>query len=352
MISKRLSLFISLVVTLVMNSARAEGPVRVGILGIDNYQCVEYTKHFNDPKAEGDFTGLRVTAAFPVTSDTYPDSAKLTAQWKEQLLALYAKPTNPAEAVPPVEFVTSLDELLKRCDAVMIMSLDGRQHLSQATAVLRAGKRLFIGRPLASSVEDAVAIMKVAAETKTPCWSSSQHRYNPGFIGMRNHPEVGKVLGCDVYGGWDTKAAEADRFIRPLHSIETLYTVMGPGVVSVSCTSTPSAELMTATWGDGRVGTYRGIKEGAVKYSATVFGDKGVSTAGIYGHGVPVQGVVPTNDKYMGYEGIAHEMAKFFKGSPPPVSAAETLEIYALLEAAEASHAKGGAAVELRKLTP
>jgi predicted dehydrogenase len=218
--------------------------------------------------------------------------------------------------------------------------------------VLKAGKRLFIGRPLAASVDDAVAIMKVAAETKTPCWSSSQHRYSPGFIGMRNHPEVGKVLGCDVYGGWDVKAAEADRFIRPLHSIETLYTIMGKGVVSVSCTSTPSAESITATWSDGRVGTYRGIKEGAVKYSATVFGDKGVSTSGIYGHGVPVQGVVPTSDKYMGYEGIAHEMARFFKGGPPSVSAAETLEIYAMLEAAEESKAQAGAPVKLRNLWP
>jgi predicted dehydrogenase len=318
-----------------------EKPVRIGILGIDNYQCVEYTKHFNDPNAEGDFVGLRVTAAFPVTSDSYPDSAGLTGKWKEQLLGLYAG------AVSPVEFVGSMDELLKRCDAVMIMSLDGRQHLEQATAVLKAGKRLFIGRPLAASYDDAVAIMKVAAETKTPCWSSSQHRYSPGFFGMRNHPEVGKVLGCDVYGGWDVKAAEADKFIRPLHSIETLYTIMGPGVVSVTCTSTPSAESITATWGDGRVGTYRGIKEGAVKYSATVFGDKGVSTSGIYGHGVPVQGVVPTNDKYMGYEGIAHEMAKFFKGGPPPVTAAETLEIFALLKAAEESKTDGGAVVKL-----
>ena len=167
---------------------------------------------------------------------------------------------------------------------------------------------------------------------------------------MRNHPEVGKVLGCDVYGGWDVKAAEADRFIRPLHSIETLYAIMGPGVASVTCTSTPTTESITATWSDGRVGTYRGIKEGAVKYSATVFGDKGVSIAGIYGHGVPVQGVVPTNDKYMGYEGIAHEMAKFFKGGPPPVSAAETLEIFALMQAAEESKAKEGAPVKLNDL--
>ena len=84
--------------------------VRVGILGIDNYQCVEYTKHFNDPKAEGDFAGLRVTAAFPVTSDTYPDSAALTAKWKEQLLALYAKPANPADALTREQRIEALME--------------------------------------------------------------------------------------------------------------------------------------------------------------------------------------------------------------------------------------------------
>ena len=192
----------------------------------------------------------------------------------------------------------------------MIFSLDGRLHLEQATPILKAGKPLFIGRPLASSADDAAAILKLSIETKTPCWSSSQHRYSTGFIGMRDHPEVGKVLGCDVYGGWDEKAPEADKFMRPLHSIETLYTIMGPGVVSVSCTSTPITESFTCLWKDGRVGTYRGIKQGAIKYSATVFGDKGVSTSGIYGHGVPVNGIVPTDDKYVGYEPLATEMAK------------------------------------------
>ena len=130
---------------------------------------------------------------------------------------------------------------------------------------------------------------------------------------MRDHPEVGRVIGCDVYGGWNVDAAEADKFTRPLHSIETLYTIMGPGVVSVTCASTPTTESITAVWNDGRVGTYRGIKQGAVKYSATVFGEKGVSTAGIYGHGVPVNGIVPTTDNYVGYEGLAIEIARFFQ---------------------------------------
>ena len=325
--------------------AQAAEPVRVGILAIDNYQAVEYAQMFNNPKAEGHLAGLRVVVAYPIGSADYPNSAALVTRWKDQLGGLY-----PKDVVPPIEMVDSVDNLLKRCDAVIIMSLDGRQHLKQATAVLKAGKRLFIGRPLASSPEDAVAILKLAEETKTPCWSCSQHRYSPGFSGMRNHPEVGRVLGCDVYGGYDVKAAEADKFTRALHSIETLYTIMGPGCATVSCQSTPTAETITATWNDGRVATYRGIKQGSVKYSATVFGDLGVSTAGIYGHGVPVKGIVPTTDKYMGYEGLAIEMAKFFKGGPTPVTAAETLEIYAFLQAAEESKSQNGAGVRLKNL--
>ncbi|MDB5306747.1 MAG: Dehydrogenase [Gemmataceae bacterium] len=311
-------------------------PVRVGVLGLDNYQAVAYTQLFNDPKAAGDLAGLRVVAAFPAeASPDIPESVESLPKWKAEIVKF------------GVELVGSVDELVRRCDAVMIMSLDGRKHLEQATQVLKAGKRLFIGRPLAASLTDAVAIMKLAEQTKTPCWTSSQHRFSPGFFGMRDHPEVGRVLGCDVYGGCPTEPHHAELYWHGVHSIETLYTIMGPGCVSVSCTSTPVAESVTGTWEDGRVGTYRGIKKGALKYSATVFGDKGVSVAGVYGHGVPVKGVVPTGDKYMGYEGIAIEMAKFFKGGPAPVSAAETLEIFAFMEAAHESKRQKGAIVRV-----
>lgn len=344
---------VSLVIALLASSslaASAAEPIKVGLLGIDNFGSVAYTEFLNKPHAEGVFEGVRVVAAYPIGSDDYPESDKLVAQWKDQLLKMYQSPADPKDAVPPIEMVDSVDELLKRCDGIMIFSMDGRLHLPQAKQVLKAGKRLFISRPLASSPEDAAAILKLAEETKTPCWSSSQHRYNAGFSGMRDHPEVGKVIGCDVYGGWTVNPPVADQFARPLHSIETLITIMGPGVESVTCTSTKTTESITALWKDGRVGTYRGIKEGAVKYSATVFGDKGVSTAGIYGHGVPVNGVVPTTDKYVGYEGLAIEIAKFFKGGPVPVSPAETLEIFSLIQASEESKASGGVPVKLKNL--
>jgi len=332
------------------SSARAAdpAPVRVGILGIDNYQGSEYARFFNNPNAEGELAGLHVTAIYPVISDQYPESAALSERWLKQLESLGSPEHKGLKDYRKIEIVDSLDKLFAKCDAVIMMSLDGRKHLEQATAVLKAGKRLVIGRPLATTSADAHAILQLAADLKVPCFSCSQHRFSEGFIGMRNHPEVGKVLGCDVYGGFELKHAEADATTRALHSLETLYTIMGPGVETVSCTSTPITESYTLTWTDGRVGTYRGIKQGATKWSATVFGDKGVSTSGIYGHGVPVKGIVPTNDKYSGYEGFARAMGPFLRGGPTPVPAAETLEIYAVLDAAEKSKAAGGAVIKIK----
>jgi predicted dehydrogenase len=335
---------------LAVSPALAADParVRVGILGIDNYQGTEYARFFNNPKAEGELGGLQVTAIYPVTSDGYPESAAQTERWVKQVSVLGSPEHKGLKDYFPVEIVDSMDKLLAKCDAVIMMSLDGREHLKQATAVLKAGKRLVIGRPLATTSADAHAILQLAADLKVPCFSSSQHRFSEGFIGMRNHPEVGKPMGVDVYGGFDEKAVEADRSTRALHSLETIYTIMGPGVETVTAVSTPITESYTLTYADGRVATYRGIKQGAIKWSATVFGDKGVSTSGIYGHGVPVKGIVPTNDKYSGYEGFARAMGPFLRGGESPVPASETIEIYAVLDAAEKSKAAGGAPVKIK----
>src|SRR5439155_16857634 len=43
-------------------------PVKVGVLGLDNYQAVAFTQLFHDPKAAGDLAGIRVVAAFPAGS--------------------------------------------------------------------------------------------------------------------------------------------------------------------------------------------------------------------------------------------------------------------------------------------
>ncbi|HXD85563.1 MAG TPA: Gfo/Idh/MocA family oxidoreductase [Urbifossiella sp.] len=313
----------------------AAEPIRVGIIGLDNYQAVAFTQLFHDPKATGDLAGLKVVAAFPAGSPDIADSVRDVPRWEKDIQTF------------GVAIAKSPEEVLKQVDAVMVMSVDGRAHLEQLKAVFKAGKPVYVGRPLAASLTDVVEIFRLAKESKTPIFSCSQHRFSPGFTGMRNHPEVGNVLGADVYGGCPREPHHPDLVWHGVHGIETLYTIMGPGCVSVSRAATDSADVVTGVWKDGRVGTFRGIRKGALKYSATVFGSKGVSTAGIYGHGVPVKGIVPTNDRYMGYEGTAREIAKFFKTRTPPVRAEETTEMFAFMAAAEESKRQNGAVVKL-----
>src|SRR5262245_35242314 len=48
--------------------ATAAEPLKVGVIGLDNYQAVAFTQLYHDAKAAGDLKGIRVVAAFPAGS--------------------------------------------------------------------------------------------------------------------------------------------------------------------------------------------------------------------------------------------------------------------------------------------
>ena len=316
-------------------AADSAEPVRVGIIGIDNYQGLAFTQLWHKrPEDNPDLGGLKVVVAWKGGSSDIEETLVDVERWEPHLVK------------QGVRFEESIDDVLRQCDAVMIMTIDGRAHLRLAEQALKAHKPAYIGRPMAASLEDVMAIFDLAKKYDTQVFSCSQHRYSPGFIGMRNHPEVGEVIGCDVYGGCPTVDHHPDFFWHALHSFETLYTIMGPGAASVTRARTDDAELVTGVWKDGRVGSYRGIRRGALKYSATVFGDKGVAPAGIYGYEAPVKGVVPKG-RYKGYEGVATEIAKFFKTGKLPIDPTETIELFGFMEAAHESHRRGGVPVQI-----
>jgi predicted dehydrogenase len=315
--------------------ASADEPVRVGIIGIDNYQGLAFTQLWHKPPEDNpDLLGLKVTAAWKGGS---PDLEKTLAdveRWEPRLIE------------QGVKIEDSIEGVLKNCDAVMVMTVDGRVHLKLTEHALKAGKPTYIGRPMAASLDDVIAIFDLAKKYDTPVFSCSQHRYSPGFFGMRNHPEVGKVIGINVFGGCPTVSHHPDLFWHAIHSFETMYTIMGPGAVSVTRTRTDDTELITGVWKDGRIGSYRGIRRGKLKYSATVFGEKGVAPAGIYGYAAPVKGIVPKG-RYKGYEGVATEIAKFYKTGKLPIEPAETIELFGFMEAAHESHRRGGVPVKI-----
>jgi hypothetical protein len=301
-------------------SEPAGTPLRAGIIGLDTSHVTAFTQVLNDPQSRGALAGIRVVAGYPGGS---PDIAS-----SRDRVAAYTKELHEKHGV---EIVDSIDELLKRVDVVLLESVDGRPHLAQARAVFQARKPVFIDKPVAGTLADAIAIYELARESGTPCFSSSSLRFSPGIAGMKSNPKVGDVIGCDAYGPCHLEEHHPDLFWYGVHGVETLYTIMGTGCQSVTRVQTEGTDLVAGVWKGGRVGTFRGLRQGASDYGATVFGSRGIAPSG----------------GYAGYEPLVVEICKFFRTGKPPVSAEETIEIFAFMEAADESKRQGGKPVTI-----
>ena len=155
-------------------AGEAPVPLKAGIIGLDTSHAVAFAKLLSDPHPRRELAGVRVAAAYPGGSPDVPKSWDTLPKYTKEVRAL------------GVEVVDSIPELLGKVDVVMLLSRDGRPHLEQVKPVFRAGKPVFIDKPVAASLVDVVKIYRLAAEHKVPCFSSSSLRFSPRVSRMRN----------------------------------------------------------------------------------------------------------------------------------------------------------------------
>ena len=96
-----------------------------------------------------------------------------------------------------VEIIDSIDELLEKVDVVLLETNDGRCHFEQVLSVLKAGKPVFVDKPLAGSLAGAVAIFGAARRYDVPIFSSSL-RYMQSAQAIRDG-EMGRVVWASTY---------------------------------------------------------------------------------------------------------------------------------------------------------
>ena len=309
------------VIAIVPFEVRGAGKVfRLGMIGLDTSHVTAFTKLINNSQAEH---GCKVVVGYSGGSSDIPSSANRVEGYTKQLADQYG-----------VEIVDSIEELCRKVDGVLLESVDGRPHLKQARPVIKAGKPLFIDKPMGGNLVDVLEIFRLAKENNVPCWSSSSLRYCPGIVELKEKNTVGRILGCDVYSPCSLEEHHPDLYWYGVHGVEMLFAIMGPGCESVRRTQTEGYEFVVGLWRGGRIGTYRGLRTGKSGYGGTIFGDKGMAQIGKYG----------------GYEPLVDEVIKFFKTGKVPVPAKETIEIFAFMSAADVSKARGGAEVSLAEL--
>jgi predicted dehydrogenase len=299
--------------------AEAPKAIRIGIIGLDTSHSVAFTTVLNAEIPKPEFAGCRIVAAYPWGSRDIESSKARIPEYTKKVEEL------------GVKVVGSIEELLPLVDCVLLETNDGRPHLEQVIPVLRAGKPVFVDKPIAGSLADAVAIFEVARKHKTPLFSSSSLRFIPEALAARKG-DYGDVIGCDAFSPCSLEGTHPDLFWYGIHGVEILFTVMGTGCDSVTRASTKDTDFVTGTWAGGRVGTFRGTRSGKSGYGGTAFCEKQTTPLG----------------NFKGYEPLIVEIVKFFRSGEVPVTEAETLEIYAFMEAADESKRQGGKPVLLK----
>ena len=299
----------------------SEEILKIGIIGLDTSHAIAFTNLLNSDDPPEALTGCRIVAAYPKGSPDIESSTSRVPKYTEDVKA------------KGVEIVESIDELLEKVDAVCLETNDGRPHLEQVLPVLKAGKPVFIDKPIAGSLTDAVAIVQAAQHYGVPMFSSSSLRWLVGAQEIRNG-SIGAVTGADMYSPCSLEETHPDLFWYGIHGVESLFTVMGTGCESVSRTSTPDFDFAVGTWEGGRIGSFRGIRRGQGGYGGTVFGEEGKAVLNQYG----------------GYQPLVEAIIHMFRTGETPVTHEETLEIYAFMEAADESKRQGGSPVTLESV--
>ncbi len=296
-------------------------PIRVGIIGLDTSHAPAFAKLFNSPDAKGEMQYQQVTHAFPGGSDDIQSSYSRLPGYTEELNKM------------GIVIVPTIDELLKNVDAVLLHSLDGRKHLAQVIPVFKAKKPVFIDKPLAGTLAEAIAIHKLGKKYGARWFTSSSLRYSAEMIRYRESDEKrSTVRGAISWGPCSLEQTHPDLFWYGVHGVETLYTAMGPGCESVVRLSTENTDIAIGTWSNGMIGEFRGIRKYAAPYGLVVFGEKAVEIGG----------------KFDGYAPLAERVALFFRGTYEGVSNEESIEMFTFMEAADESKRQGGKPVSLR----
>jgi len=305
---------------LLLGATCASAEIRLGIIGTDTSHVIAFTQMLNDSTSPDYIPGARVVAAYKGGSPDVESSYKRVDKFAEELRTKWK-----------VELVSDIPTLCRKVDGVLLESGDGRVHLQQVKPVIAAGKPVFIDKPLASTLDDAREIARLAKAAGVPWFSASSLR----FAELATSLKFPDTMSAIVWGPGPLEPHhQLDLSWYAIHAVELLYTLMGRGCEEVTRTYTADGDLVVGKWSGGRLGTVQALRPYG-HFGAVVFR--------------PEERVNQSDPKASdSYHPLVVEIVKFFETKQPPFPNEETLEIFAFMDAAQRSKEAGGVPMKLR----
>ncbi len=292
--------------------------LKIGMVGLDTSHCTAFAELLHDENNKYHVNGGRITVGYPGGSEEFSNSINRVEEYTSTLKEKYG-----------VRIVDTVEEAAEEVDAVLLESVDGRQHLEQFRKLAPFGKPVFIDKPFATGADDARRILELSEKHGSPIFSCSAIRYASGVSELK---PAGGAIGCDTYGPVSILEDYPGYFWYGIHCADMLFSKMGTGCVEVNVYNAETADVITGKWDGGRIGSIYGYRiKGVGEFGCTVFGAEGL-----------MGGVAKWDPPF--YAFLLKEIIGFFNSGVSPVSGREMLEITAFLESANISREKGGAA--------
>jgi len=295
--------------------------LKVGMIGLDTSHCGAIVGALNYDDSDHHVPGARIAGAFPGGTDMCAVSRDRVGKFTDEMRDKHGVP-----------LYDSIEKLADEMDALIMTSVDGRQHLEQFKLLAPAGKPIFIDKPFTCSFDEAKQLVELAHQTGTPIMSCSSLRYSGGATGLV--PEDAKLGSCEVFGTMPFQDDYPRYFWYAVHGAELLFSYMGTGCRTLQTIHKDDQDLLIGVWDDDRIGTVRGMRFSTYHFGVTVYTTKGT-----------VQGLA-SNDP-PGHVLLLQKMIPFLQTGESPVDIQQTLQIMAFLEVAEKSAQQGGAILEM-----
>jgi predicted dehydrogenase len=292
--------------------------IKIGMIGLDTSHCEAFTKILNNKEHPHYIPGAKVHMAYPGGSPDFEIS-----------ISRVGKITKALQEEHQVTIMGSPEEIAENSDAILLTAVDGRVHLEMLKKIVSYGKPVFIDKPFAVTSEHAKEMAELSKKHNVPLMSASSIRFSDYVSDILKAEENGPVIGADCYGPMNIQETQPGLFWYGIHSVDTLYRIMGKGCVEVTATTNENYEFVVGVWQDGRIGTVRGNRKGNNNFGAAIHTETNTLSTVINKQPRPI------------YASLLEAIMAFFQTGQPVISLEETVEVIRFIEAANKSRETG-----------
>ncbi len=204
----------------------------------------------------------------------------------------------------------TIEELCEKSDYIVILApTDPDKHLQYASKAFKCGKRTYVDKTFAPSLNEAKQIIDLSKKYGTPFFTSSALRFADELIDLGGQCETVTSIGS---------GASIDEYI--IHQTEVLVKCMGTGAERLKALNDGDQHFIRIEYVDGRTAnilfcSQYGVAAGIIPRKKG--GDKSK--------------YIPIASEY--FKNFIVELLKFFDGGEVPFDTAQTSEVMAIRDA-------------------